>query len=81
MIASLKSRLRRLRLALVAITAVLSTALIITPARAAGEFAHLEGGTVAAVCVVGTLGFALAFEIWHLSTRKRVTNRQAYRRD
>lgn len=81
MIASLKTRLRRLRFTLVAVAAALSTALIITPARAAGELSHLEGGTVAAVVVVGTLAFALAFEIWHLTARKKVPHAPTNRRD
>ncbi len=70
MIASLKSRLRRLRFTLVAVIAALSTALIITPAHAAGDLAHLEGGTVAAVSIIGILVFAVAYEIWHFTSRK-----------
>jgi len=81
MISTLKNRLRRMRFTLVAVAAALSTALIITPARAAGELAHLEGGTVAAVCIVGTLAFALAFEIWHLSTRDRTPRHARTRHD
>ena len=81
MLVSLKSRLRRMRFTLVAVAAALSTALIITPARAAGELSHLEGGTIAAVCIIGTLVFALAFEIWHLSARKKAPQQTTTHRD
>jgi hypothetical protein len=81
MIASLKSRLRQVRFALVGIVAALSTALVITPARAAGELSHLEGGTIAAVCVIGMLAFALAFEIWHLTARRKALHRPTAWRD
>ena len=80
MISYLKSRLRRLRFTLVAIAATLSTALIITPARAAGQLGHIESGDIAAVFIVGTLAFALAFEIWHIASR-RVPVRDETRRD
>jgi hypothetical protein len=76
MIASFKSRLRRVRYTLVGVIAALSTALVITPARAAVEFGRLEGGTIAAVCVIGMLAFALAFEIWHLTVRRKALHRR-----
>ena len=69
MIASLKSGLRRARFALVAIASTLFTALIITPAHAAVGLSHLEGGTVAAVTILGILAFALAYELRHLAKR------------
>ena len=76
MIATLKSRLRRARVALLAVAATLLTALIITPAHAAAGLEHLEGGTVAAVVVLGTLAFALSYEVWHLASRKTAASRQ-----
>ena len=81
MISTLKTRLRRMRFSLVAVAAALSTALIITPARAAGELAHLEGGTIAAVCITGTLAFALAFEIWHLTMHHKPSRSARTRQD
>ncbi|MBU1175185.1 MAG: hypothetical protein KKH72_07250 [Alphaproteobacteria bacterium] len=69
MIASLMSGLRRARLALVAVAATLLMALIVTPAHAAAGLADLESGTIAVVVVLGTLAFALAYEIMHLTSR------------
>lgn len=70
MFASIKSGLRRTRVGLIAIAATLLTALIITPAHAAVGVDDLEGGAVAAVVIVGTLAFALTYEIWHLASHK-----------
>lgn len=81
MIGSLKSGMRRTRFILMALVAVLSTALIITPAGAAGEFAQLDGGHVAAVCIFGTLLFAVVFEIRHLTASKPATGRLNQNRD
>lgn len=68
MIASLKSGLKRARFGLLAVASALFTALIITPAHAAVGLAHLEGGTVAAVSILGILAFAVAYEIRHLTS-------------
>ena len=81
MIAFLRSKLGRVRFALVAAAAALSTALVITPARAAGHLSHVESGTVAAVFIVGTLAFAAAFEIWHMATRKAVIRKRSRQDD
>ena len=70
MIASLKSGLKRARFGLLAIASALFTALIVTPAHAAVGIAHLEGGTVAAVSVLGILAFAVAYEIRHLTSHR-----------
>lgn len=79
MIASLKSGLRRARISLVTVAATLLMALIVTPAHAAVGLEHLEGGTIAVVVVLGTLAFALAYEILHLSSRKPAEQRQPHR--
>lgn len=79
MFTSLKSGLRRARMTLVAISAVLLTALIVTPAHAAVGLEHLEGGAVAAVVILGTLAFAIVFEIWHLSSEKSAVRRNTGR--
>ena len=76
MIASLKSGLRRARFALVAVASALFTALIITPAHAAAGISHLEGGTVAAVSILGILAFALAYELRHLTKRGASDHKQ-----
>ena len=81
MIASLKSGLKRARFGLLAVASALFTALIITPAHAAVDLAHLEGGTVAAVSVLGILAFAVAYEIRHLTSRHSHARDEASRRD
>ncbi len=75
MIASLLSGLRRLRITLVGVIAALATALIITPAHAAGELSHVSGATIATVCVVGTLAFAFAFEFWQIGKHRAASRR------
>ncbi len=60
----------RMRVALVVILAALSTALVVTPVYVAGNLAHLEIGTVVAVCVIGFFLFAVAYEIWHFASRR-----------
>ena len=58
---------------MLAAIAALSTAVIITPASAAVGLHHIEGGTVAAVFLVGIVAFALFFQAIHLSRAKATT--------
>ncbi len=80
MFASMKSRLRRLRFTMLAVIAALSTAVIITPASAAAGLHRIEGGTIAAVCILGILVFVLAIEALYLG-KARSRERQRSARD
>lgn len=81
MFGSLGAELRRLRVILMALVAVFTTALFITPATAAGHLHQLDGTAMATIIVVGILLFAIVFEAWRIIQRKTIPVRNRATQD
>lgn len=53
----------------IAILSLLSLAIVVSPAAAAGEFGNISGNALAIIIGVGLLLFAVVFEVWRMTAR------------